>query len=288
MTTTLSKEAPDFSPGIAQLIHKCVAPLIVSLAFVSPAGAQTSINQDAASPVSPASHRKLTCGPLGPSDDKEAIARIGSTYERPASIEQLLQNLKLAYESNLFLEPAFYVDANLSKFFAATKVRWDKPRLLSAVDRDSTARRIHISADQGVIQRMTIDVMRSCNSKVRYEAGKGYVKDRLVQAGSISLQMNDLNLTVASVRRVFGTETSYQEDTGLSEEGPPIAPTTNGKLVYAQDEQGKPPSSQIERDTVSFVLKLTVPRFRCDGPRWACPLDDTNPIEKVIIYQFGK
>jgi hypothetical protein len=77
-----------------------------------------------------ASSPEPSCGSLGPSEENDSTARVGSLFERPTDLAQLLQNVKVAYEKNLFIQPALYSDANLETFFAATGVEWGNPKPL--------------------------------------------------------------------------------------------------------------------------------------------------------------
>lgn len=58
-----------------------------------------------------------------------SAADISMLYSRPRTLAELLRNLKLALDLNLLLQPAFYSDANLLKFFdGASVTRTTVPR----------------------------------------------------------------------------------------------------------------------------------------------------------------
>ena len=267
-------------------ILKRMVLLFFSLAPVSVTNAQNSTAQQAQPAASsiatlPAKPRKLACGPLGPSDDKEAISGIGSLYERPATVEQLLKNLKIAFDNDLFLQPGFYDDGNLSKFFAATKVTWGEPKRLVAWDPTTSARRIWISADNGVIEHMTVYLGRSCNRDLKYEPqSKADVVDHAAESGGGTLEMNEILLPLDTVRAVFGEGWGYKEDKGLSDHGPSYEPTTKGSVIYTQDQSRKPPDSRLARDTVTFELRLT-----CGKAQTLC-LEDL--VERITFNQWER
>jgi hypothetical protein len=58
-----------------------------------------------------------------------ACTEVGASHverdvRRPQKVEQLLSNLKLAFDRELVLAPAFYDDSNLLKFFNGTSMQW--------------------------------------------------------------------------------------------------------------------------------------------------------------------
>lgn len=56
-----------------------------------------------------------------------STADLDAMFERPKSIQQLLQNLKLASERDLLLQPQFYDELTAQKFFAGAKVTRSTP-----------------------------------------------------------------------------------------------------------------------------------------------------------------
>lgn len=60
---------------------------------------------------------------------EQRAADVERDASRPQNIARLLTNLKLAFDKEPLLDPEFYTDSNLMKFFNGTSVQW---RLLSA------------------------------------------------------------------------------------------------------------------------------------------------------------
>lgn len=56
-----------------------------------------------------------------------STADLDAMFERPKSIQQLLQNLKLASERDLLLQPQFYDELTAQKFSAGAKVTRSTP-----------------------------------------------------------------------------------------------------------------------------------------------------------------
>jgi hypothetical protein len=150
--------------------------LLLLIAAAATAGTQT------AAPTEP------RCGSLGPSIEKGAVSRIGALFERPQSVSQLLQNLKLAYEKDLFIQPAIYEDENLKKFFAGTEVTWGNPRPLTT--RTITAKDLEITADARVFPKFTIRILRSCTPLSKYVSPNHYVTYSDAENAHLRLQVD--------------------------------------------------------------------------------------------------
>jgi hypothetical protein len=169
-----------------------------------------------------------TCGSLGPPQDKTAIARIGSLFERPASVAMLLQNLKIAYDRKLLLAPEFYDEGNLLKFFDRQKVV-STGRLLPEM-RGARNRVIELAGDDAALGKTTVSITISCMVLPGYESATGRVPARLGKFGRAALTIAGVsNFTVSAVRAVLGKEPRF-----LPEHFGPhdLSPTGTGLLIY--------------------------------------------------------
>jgi hypothetical protein len=54
-------------------------------------------------------------------------AAIAAMVERPQTVKQLLENMKIAVDRDLLVQKRFYDTAVLMRFFAATSIAWHKP-----------------------------------------------------------------------------------------------------------------------------------------------------------------
>lgn len=249
--------------------------LLFWIALATTAGAQTTALPE------------LTCGPLGPSTEKGSVARVSALFERPQSVSQLLQNLKLAYEKDLFIQPAFYDDSNLEKFFAGNAVAWGKPRQLSSPA--TSARDIEITADTRVFPELTIRILRSCIPQYKHVSPNRNVVYSIAENAHLELQVEALpEFNVAAVREVLGAETVVQiDDGGVNDEfgGPASAGrTTKGRLVYEDKTPATHVETPVKVNKLSFVVKLD----RRPAPPALEHLRDTDSIESIIASQFGR
>src|SRR5690349_20352667 len=58
-----------------------------------------------------------------PPRPRSSAEEIGAMFEKPTTVGQLLQNLKIAADRHLLSQPGFGTDANLLKFFDGVSVR---------------------------------------------------------------------------------------------------------------------------------------------------------------------
>jgi hypothetical protein len=109
---------------------------------------------------------------------------------RPRNIEQLLSNIKLAFDRGLLLDPAFYSDNNLMTVFDGTSVQWHSVRF------SSNTRQAVITLDPSPNGIKTVGVRISKGSGL----SRGVYIDMQV-APSSGMRLGD-------VRKVFGGEAS--------------------------------------------------------------------------------
>jgi len=246
------------------------------------------------SDISPESHAAVesasqstlaSCGSLGPSTDHTAIANIAAQIERPTNAAQLLQNLHLAYGKSWLLQPGFFDDATLLKFFAGVKVVWGRPQPITTSD--TTMRGMDVSMDSDVFQNATIHFVRRCWQEVKHEPAKGNVLDHLVHSGRVVLRVDNVpGFTVGVVRSVFGQETRYFNDLGITDHGPTFVPMDKGSLIYEDTGLETNATAALWRNRVSFTVKLVVtPTQLEDRLRQERKVSDTDSIQSIEIEQ---
>jgi hypothetical protein len=238
------------------------------------AGAQST------SPPEPA------CGSLGPSTEPHSIARVGALFSRPENVSQLLQNLKLAYEKDLFIQSGFYDDENLMKFFAGAAVKWGGSRPLTGAK--TSARDIVITSDTQVFPQLTIKMLRYCTPLYRHVSRDHNDVYSAAEGASLSLQVKAIpGFTVSAVRTVFGAETDIQIDYGVINDGVSgpmtsgITPT--GQLIYNDEYAATHIETLVSTNEVTFVVTLDFDRT--PTPR---RVHDTNYIESILVRQIGR
>jgi hypothetical protein len=229
-----------------------------------------------------------TCGPLGPSADPEAIARVGALYARPENVTEFLGNLQLAYDQELFIQPGFYDDANLEKFFAGSSVQWGPPRPLRAPP--NTARDIVISSDAPAFPRLTVSIERACLPKYRSASPQHPKIYALAYNARLELRVAAVpGFTVGATREVFGTRNwgGLVLDQLNDEFGGPDRPaphTYKGTLDYEDEQREQRPDAAAWRNAVTFVV---APNLNDSGLE-AARLNEPDRIERIEVWQAGK
>lgn len=127
---------------------------------------------------------------------------------RPRTVDQLLSNIKLAFDRGLLLEPAFYSDDNLMTVFNGTSVQWHSeiiPGMRGAV--------VTFNPSMFGIKKVSVSVWK----------GKGASRDE-----DINVQFAPSSgLTLGGVRKVFGGEDSMNLGTVRDDAAPDESNTAN-------------------------------------------------------------
>jgi hypothetical protein len=229
----------------------------------------------------------LTCGSLGPSTDSDAIARVGALFSRPENVTQLLQNLKLAYDKDLLLEPGFYDAANLAKFFAGTTVTWNEPR--GILPTEPSVQDIVVTSDGKVLPHITIELRRTCWLEVRFEAPNRYLPDHVKEAGAVALQVGDApGFTLGVVKGVFGPPSTQGMNYGYVDDGPGVVPTNKGSLIYRDRDKETRAGSEIETAKVTFVVKLDPPATSDAQRQLQAVLNDSDSLDEIWLHEVRR
>lgn len=138
-------------------------------------------------------------------------------FERPQSVAQLLQNLKLAWENDWLLRTDFYDEETLLKFFSGTTITWK-----SKID-PLGSEVIELDTGSGVFPKMSVTVQASCSQAHKL----------LDIGGSIRIYGSPIpELTLGYVRQLLGPETENTLDIGYSSGGSEYTPHIKGSVTY--------------------------------------------------------
>ncbi len=221
---------------------------LVSLSLMTATQGESKGSQAAA----PA--RDPSCGPLEPSQDNTATARIGSLFEHSTSISMLLQNLKIAYDRKLLLATEFYDEDNLLKFFGSARVT--SVGHGQALPRGVTDVVIELAGGNRVLNQMHVSLGLVCSLEPEYRSAGGLIPAHTSRAGRANLAVAALpGLTVRAVRGVFGKESKFlPESVGAHD----LSLTGMGLLIYETpanywDGRGTKAGSEI---TFKITLSL--------------------------------
>ena len=114
-------------------------------------------------------------------------------FDRPLDIQHLLRNIKLAMDKDLLLQPGFFTDANLLKFFNGTRMKWSTP---SPHMEGMTWRRFEVTTDRRVFPKVTVELLRSCELIPAYTSASGAVPARITAVASVDLPVDDVPASV--------------------------------------------------------------------------------------------
>jgi hypothetical protein len=202
----------------------------------------------------PAPPPKPSCGRLWPPEDKDAIARIGSMFVRPANVPQLLENLKLAYDKKLLLLGEFYDEGNLIKFFGSEKIT-SSGQLLPAM-RGVANQVIELAPGDGELRGLTVGVTRGCLPAAERRSAAGVVRAHLEYLGSVTVKISGTpEFTVNAVRSVLGKESRFV----VEEDGPHrLSPTGKGWLIYEDPAGYRSGMAVMSGREMSFLMNLSL------------------------------
>ena len=184
-------------------------------------------------------------------------------FDRPKDIEHLLRNLKLAMVKDLLLQPGFYSDENLLKFFNGAQVTWSTP---TPHMNNMTWKLFKVAIDRNVFPEMTVELLRSCKLTPAYASSSGPVPARISAAASVEIPVDAVpGFTVNVVRSVLGAESTTAIDNGQGTDGGHYTPESKGSLVYEDTAKETYAQSQIERSSITFFVKLDSPAALAAG-----------------------
>jgi hypothetical protein len=185
-----------------------------------------------------------------------SVTEIERMFRRPKSTEDLLRNMKLAFDRSLLVQPAFFDPAVLKEFFGGTTVS------------DSESGKL-VVLDDHAFPGMTVRVHQ--NSPVA-----NYIE---VATGPM------VTISVGAVKRIFGAGYKEQLDLGADTDGHSHTPTTKGYLGYF--EHLGPDGLALKSRSAQFIAgKDLVERPRCipaNQPGNNCGLEDDDLIRDMSL-----
>ena len=201
------------------------------------------------------------CAELLHLEDRYTVSEIQAMFESPQNIPQLLQNLKIAAERGLLLQPSFYDEARLSKFFHGSKVRIAKPPAYQS--KGNSAIEADITSD--TFPKAVIEVSSNC---MKYDTNVGGTATRNVDAnGFVTITMVPGQfITLRDIRSVFGPTEPFEE---LRGRGAPYPSTGKGSVTY-----------EIRRGVGFSDFTQTRFYFRSDGVE---AIGDSDVVQSIVV-----
>jgi hypothetical protein len=206
-------------------------------------------------------------------------AEIGGMFERPGTVTELLENLKIATDRDLVAEPGFATKTNLLKFFDGRRITRQAvgPAGVHVNQMDAL-----LTADKEHFPGMSAQIRQGLNRSPPHDSETpGAIK----RFGSIRMDVSGIPaFTVGVVRQVFGKETLTLRDTNWATEGHDVPETKRGSLFYGDPADADFLVASYKRKTVTFFVKLSqqdrvTPPYKRDST-----ISDSHEIARIFIY----
>jgi hypothetical protein len=221
---------------------------------------------------------------------------MASLFERPITGAGLLRNLKVAWDKKLLVQPGFFDDTNLMRFFNGTAVVWDKPT--PGMEADWTIRTGTLTIDSKVFPNVTVGLRQSHHVVKEQRAPTfnvvipAYTQD----IGSIAMHVESVSgFTWGAVKQSFGPGA---KDTGVfgiwegpgpePRDGPwaeALAGKANMRYLYPGDDPSKVGPTDLSQAT--FALKQGPQARDASGFVIRTP-QDSDFVQSISIYQSVK
>ena len=208
-----------------------------------------------------------TCAQLLHPEGSYTVSEIQAMFESPHNIPQFLHNLKIAADRRLLLQPSFYDEATLRKFFNGSEATLVSPNThLGKLD---TAIEALVTSD--LFPKLAIEVASNCttgDTKASNGSAIGYVNAN----GFLNITVTSGPLiTLRDIRSAFGPEQGFSIDHGMSPHGL-YTPTYKGSVGY-QAALGA---------GISGIRTLIY--FRKDGERYS--IGDSDLVRYISMHDM--
>ena len=198
-------------------------------------------------------------------------SEIGTLITLPTTPKQLLQNLKNAWDHDWLVQSTFFADANLLKFFNATKVSWEQD---SKPGQAPSFGNGQLTINSQVFPKMTVELVRGILRKSEHGGDAAY-------SGFIIIRVESMTgLNVGLVKEIFGEESKDELDFGIATDAHGYTPTTAGDLLY-ENYNKETSTAPFQEYRARFVVKKTKPGMPTLGSKFLT----SEPIEGMSIFQ---
>ena len=158
-----------------------------------------------------------------------AVSEIQAMFESPQNIPQFLHNLKIAADRRLVLQPSFYDEATLLKFFNGSKVT--VARLNSYLDKQSSGIDARIASD--TLPTLAIHLSSICTVRKATGMTHGSAIGSVDANGSLDITVIPGPLiTLRDIRSAFGPEQGLSIDQGMDLDMNSYTPVYKGRVEY--------------------------------------------------------
>jgi hypothetical protein len=216
--------------------------------------------------------------------------QIFSSAKRPTTVTGLLKNLKLTWDKKLLLDPAFFAQDNLMRFFSGTKVSWKEPP--AEPDNAWRVRVGTLTLGNESFPNVTVSLrqVHHVAKQLRKPGSIGYSPAFVQNAGQVEMDVQSLQgFTWGLVKYVFGSRAQHYRVDPIWDILPtPGSYTSDNKagMRYLYDDDPAPLST-VDLSRAAFLLKQGPVSAKPDSYghiEFGEPLD-TDIVKSVIIYE---
>ena len=152
-----------------------------------------------------------------------SVSDLQQAIQSPHDIRQLVENLKQAWTENFLIQPVFFEDTILQKFFSGSSLKWRAP-VNYYIHQDAI---IQVQLESDLLPGMTVTIESRC---WRIDDKPGLTAHL---AGSLKISGGPIpGLTLRSIRKVLGAETRDEPDGAEVEFGVVHPASGKGRITY--------------------------------------------------------
>jgi hypothetical protein len=245
-------------------------------------GAETTPPPNSPQTQSPNSGDRLqqwkSCAELLHPDSNYSASDLQAKFSRPQDLPQMLQNLRLAEEGDWLLQPHFYDEETLLKFFDGSKVTWKEPPPSDKISAVATV--LPVEVDSRIFPQVPVTIESHCRIW-RFKLNDGHTKSHADLAGRFLIYGETFpEMTLRMVRSVLGHETENILDQGLTTHGPEVEPTAKGIVVYADRTKWQQVGMEVG---LTFAFQKAPPPKA--GERGSIEIVDDDRVISIRMFQ---
>jgi hypothetical protein len=217
-----------------------------------------------------------------------SVEEIKVLASEPTDIGRLLENIKVISDRDLLVQPLFYDESVLKKFFGVSAVRWTvQPEAVFSASTSGPVRQAELTGNGSGLTGVTVDLQthRTCVAKLPENARPGYKPPLQYRHGYLHVHIKGMpEATVGTVRAIFGPYATETEGFCENEEGLGLGGyCVPNNLNYTQHDKEREYPLPFWRHYVEFVTEDS-PEFSSD--RRTVRFSDGSKIVLITIYQF--
>ena len=174
-------------------------------------------------------------------EGSRSVSDLQGLFQEPHDGRQLLQNLKLAWEGDLLLQPSFYDPVILQKFFSGSAVTWRQPWNPLSADVGYVVGQLNSQVIQGiqVVQGADVRVESRC-WRTDSKSTSGKVESAVTVLGVVTISGGPFpDIPLKRIRDVFVTETESRIHPGGVEYENAHGSISKGSVLYTDGGQEK-------------------------------------------------